>query len=114
MKNNMVFHFFKKLSKTIGYFCLFLVAFIGIYLLLAFGLSKITVFEEVADKPEIPVYILTNGVHTDIVMPVKTDLIDWSERMPYANTVSKDSEMNFLAIGWGDKGFYLKRRSGLI
>jgi len=99
----------KKLLKYLGVFALFLIAFLGIYLLLAFGFSKIGVAAEATNTaPNIPAYILTNGVHTDIVMPVKTAQIDWSENMPYTNTVSKDSMMNFLAIGWGDKGFYLE------
>jgi uncharacterized protein (TIGR02117 family) len=99
----------KKILKYIGYFFLFIIAFLGVYMLLAFGLSKIGVEAEATPvPPSIPVYILTNGVHTDIVMPVKTSQIDWSVSMPYSNTVSKDSMMNFIAIGWGDKGFYLE------
>lgn len=59
---------------------------------------------EVAD---IPIYIYTNGVHTDIVMPIKTVQIDWSAKIPFQNTVSKSSDFNYVGIGWGDKGFYL-------
>lgn len=108
MENNSILNILKKFGKAIGFFLLSVIAFLGVYLLLAFGLAKITIFEEVAKKPETPVYLLTNGVHTDIVMPVKTDLIDWSEEFPYENTTGKDSQMNFLAVGWGDKGFYLQ------
>nr|WP_185151689.1 TIGR02117 family protein [Chryseobacterium sp. SN22] len=58
-------------------------------------------------KKEIPIYIYTNGVHTDIVMPVKTDLHDWSTKIPFSNTKSKETGYQFVGIGWGDKGFYL-------
>ncbi|MCJ7935196.1 MAG: TIGR02117 family protein [Chryseobacterium sp.] len=58
-------------------------------------------------KKEIPIYIYTNGVHTDIVMPVKNDLQDWSLKIPFANTKSKRTDYNYIGIGWGDKGFYL-------
>ncbi|WP_378104358.1 TIGR02117 family protein [Chryseobacterium sp. sg2396] len=58
-------------------------------------------------KKEIPIYIYTNGVHTDIVMPVKNDLQDWSMKIPYSNTKSKETDYRFVGIGWGDKGFYL-------
>ncbi|MFT5912197.1 MAG: hypothetical protein ACI9XO_003730 [Paraglaciecola sp.] len=99
----------KKIFKYIGFFLLFFIVFIGIYWLLAFGLSKIGVeVEATQTTPDIPAFIITNGVHTDIVMPVRTPQIDWSKKMPYSNTVSKDTAMNFLAIGWGDKGFYLE------
>lgn len=58
-------------------------------------------------KKEIPIYIYTNGVHTDIVMPVKNDLQDWSSKIPFANTTSKKTDYQYVGIGWGDKGFYL-------
>ncbi len=58
-------------------------------------------------KKEIPVYIYTNGVHTDIVMPVKNDLQDWSAKIPFADTKSKKTDYQYIGIGWGDKGFYL-------
>lgn len=58
-------------------------------------------------KKEIPIYIYTNGVHTDIVMPVKNDLQDWSLTIPFANTRSKKTDYRYIGIGWGDKGFYL-------
>ncbi|WP_426477650.1 TIGR02117 family protein [Chryseobacterium sp. CBSDS_008] len=58
-------------------------------------------------KKEIPIYIYTNGVHTDIVMPVKNDLQDWSRKIPFTNTKSKKTDYQYIGIGWGDKGFYL-------
>lgn len=58
-------------------------------------------------KKEVPIYIYTNGVHTDIVMPVKNDLQDWSRKIPFANTKSKKTDYQYVGIGWGDKGFYL-------
>lgn len=58
-------------------------------------------------KKEIPVYIYTNGVHTDIVMPVKNDMQDWSTKIPFSNIKSKKTDYQYIGIGWGDKGFYL-------
>jgi len=54
----------------------------------------------------ITAYILTNGVHTDIVVPVDTDVINWSEFIPFSDTKSKQA-LEYIAFGWGDKGFYL-------
>ncbi|WP_376779159.1 TIGR02117 family protein [Chryseobacterium flavum] len=58
-------------------------------------------------KKEIPIYIYTNGVHTDIVMPVRNALQDWSLKIPFNDTRSKRTDYNYIGIGWGDKGFYL-------
>jgi uncharacterized protein (TIGR02117 family) len=55
----------------------------------------------------VTIYALTNGAHTDIVVPVHTDMIDWSETVSYNNTMGKDSTAGYVAFGWGDKGFYL-------
>lgn len=33
--------------------------------------------------------------------------MDWSEIVPFENTLSKRTDFNYAAFGWGDKGFYL-------
>jgi uncharacterized protein (TIGR02117 family) len=83
------------------------IAFIALYLLAAFGLSKITIPAEPITAQTIDIYILTNGVHTDVVVPLKTDQIDWSKEVKFDNTISKDTTAKLVAFGWGDKGFYL-------
>lgn len=96
-----------KCAKNIGKLLLFIIAFILIYFSLAFVFSRITIEEEIGAKDEVAIYILTNGVHTDIVLPVKNHVIDWSQRVRYFNSDSNNNA-NFLAMGWGDKGFYLE------
>jgi uncharacterized protein (TIGR02117 family) len=98
----------KKTLKIILKIFLIFLGFILIYLIAVFSLSKITVNQEPNTKPEVAVYILTNGVHTDIVMPVKNDQIDWSQLVKFENTKTADSTYKYLAMGWGDKGFYLE------
>ncbi|MGO4772275.1 TIGR02117 family protein [Flavobacterium sp. W22_SRS_FK3] len=97
----------KVLKITLKIFLVFL-GFILIYLAAVFSLSKITVNQEPNTKPELAIYILTNGVHTDIVMPVKNNQIDWSQLVKFENTKAADSTYKYLAMGWGDKGFYLE------
>ena len=63
--------------------------------------------EETNDPKIVEAYIMTNGVHTDLVLPVKSKYIDWSQKLPIENTKGKDPDQNFIAFGWGDKGFYL-------
>ncbi|MCY0977683.1 TIGR02117 family protein [Chryseobacterium wangxinyae] len=90
--------------KTIG----IILGIVVLYVLLALTLPLIEVSaKNDGEKKEIPIYIYTNGVHTDIVMPVKNDLYDWSSKIPFANTKSKKTDYNYVGIGWGDKGFYL-------
>lgn len=89
---------------TLGTF----IGLILLYLAAAFCLSRITVNDDAVAKNDVTIYILSNGVHTDIVLPVKTDLIDWSQLVKYEHTEGKDTTAQFIAFGWGDKGFYLE------
>lgn len=83
-------------------------AFLVFYVLMVLLLSRIPVnTENRHQKAEIPIYILSNGVHTDIVVPVKNDIADWTKEIRFEETKAKDSRANYIAFGWGDKGFYL-------
>ncbi|MDW9382960.1 TIGR02117 family protein [Chryseobacterium sp. JV558] len=92
------------LLKVIG----IILGIVVIYVILGLLIPYIPVSaKDDGQKKEIPIYIYTNGVHTDIVMPVKNDLQDWSMKIPFANTKSKKTDYQYIGIGWGDKGFYL-------
>lgn len=85
-----------------------IVGIVVLYIAMGYFLPFIEVSaKDDGQKKEIPVYIYTNGVHTDIVMPVKNDLQDWSTKIPFGNTKSKSTDYNYVGVGWGDKGFYL-------
>jgi len=98
----------KKIFKTSGFVILSLILFVGLYLGMAFALSRIAVEKETENAEDLSIYIITNGVHTDLVLPVKSTYIDWSRDIKFQHTASKDSLMDFVAFGWGDKGFYLE------
>ena len=98
----------KKVLKITAKILLSFIAFILLYLIAAYCLSGITIQRETATKEEITIYILTNGVHTDIVVPTRSELMDWSKKVRFANTQLTDTTYQYLAMGWGDKGFYLE------
>lgn len=92
------------LLKALG----IILGIVAVYALLGYLLPFIEISaKDDGEKKEIPIYIYTNGVHTDIVMPVKNDLHDWSAKIPFSDTKSKKTDYQFVGIGWGDKGFYL-------
>ncbi|WP_288435063.1 TIGR02117 family protein [uncultured Chryseobacterium sp.] len=92
------------LLKLIG----IILGIVIIYVILGLLIPYIPVStKDDGQKKEIPIYIYTNGVHTDIVMPLKNDLQDWSQKIPFTNTKSKNTDYRYIGIGWGDKGFYL-------
>jgi len=101
-----------KIKNASQLFLKFIIGFVGflfVYIFCAFTLSKIPINADVTEEGKtIPVYILSNGVHTDIVLPVKNNLFDWTQKIKYENTIAKDSTAQWVAFGWGDKGFYLE------
>ncbi len=104
----MRYAIFKKILRILGKLILCLLLFIGLYLLIGYCLANITIEEEPNAPDEVAIYIVTNGVHTDIVLPVKTSEIDWSRHLLYSHTTAADSTHTYVAMGWGDKGFYLE------
>ena len=98
----------KTIKKLLKYFAIFILSLFA-YLLIVTLLSFVSVNEDVAENHgEIPIYILTNGVYTDIVLPIKNDYHDWSTQLKFEHTKSKDTTYQYVALGWGDKGFYLE------
>lgn len=83
------------------------IAFVTLYFAIGHICSQIVIPAEESVIGEIPIYIKTNGKHTDIVVPVRNEVKDWSLDIPFSNNVSQDSVYNYLAFGWGDKGFFL-------
>lgn len=79
-----------------------------LYILCAYLFSKITIDKEANSKAQITIYIKTNGVHTDIVMPTVNEQMDWSQQIKFLNTKTADTSSVYLGMGWGDKGFYLE------
>lgn len=80
---------------------------ISLYFIVGYCCSLIVVSGEQDTPQEIAVFIKTNGKHTDIVVPVRNELKDWSLSIPYSNNISQDTTYNYLAFGWGDKGFFI-------
>jgi uncharacterized protein (TIGR02117 family) len=56
------------------------------------------------------IYIHSNGVHTDLVLPLRSAAKDWSALLPFGNTASGDTAATHVSFGWGDKGFYLETK----
>lgn len=101
----MIWKIVKKAGIGLGIF----IGVLALYLLVAWSCSHISVSAEKDEqKGEIAIYLLTNGVHSDIVMPVRTGLVDWSHFFPFENIISQDTTYRFVAVGWGDKGFYME------
>lgn len=97
---------FKIILKTLGV----IIALLALYAIAGLTLYRIPVNKNVNYKSpnDVTIYLLSNGVHTDVVVPVKNELMDWSQLIKFEHTDTKDSSYKYVGIGWGDKGFYLQ------
>lgn len=101
--------YLKTLKKIVGYLLL-AVGFLVIYLLLATGAAYIPVNKDQSEYKDqnLSIYILTNGVHTDIVVPYFNEAYDWRTYLDPSLTPGKQTSAQWVSFGWGDKGFYLQ------
>lgn len=96
------------MKKTIKYIGFVFIGFIISYLLAALLLPHITVrANAIQTVREINIYIKSNGVHTDIVLPIKNKYYNWNIKIKQKHIKTPSAKMQYVAIGWGDKGFYL-------
>jgi len=57
----------------------------------------------------IRVYVADNGVHTDLILPVAAEGVDWRDLVrPGDIRDSRYAGLSHLAFGWGDRAFYLE------
>jgi len=78
---------------------------IATYMILSIILSIIPVNRNVESNNEIEIYIKSNGVHLDMVLPVKNEIKDWTSEI----WIDKDIiySANHISFGWGDKEFFI-------
>ncbi len=97
---------------------LLVVSPVVLYLLAAWGLGSIPAnrsFQEPATGVEI--FVWSNGVHTDLVFPVRHEAMNWLAWLgpspmesPTNNRATENPtsvHVSHMAFGWGDRGFFL-------
>lgn len=93
---------------------IFLECFIAFIILYWFSerlFSHIAVSEEVVSNPTELVYMTSNGVHTDFILPIRHGKKNWGQDLCIADELAKDTTRHYLAFGWGHKEFFLKTKS---
>ena len=97
----------KKVGKKMLWLLLGLVGYFVFYFLFTFILTIIPVntnFKPTQDGTEL--YIISNGVHTDICFSIKDIHLDWDAVLDFNRFETPRDSIQYLSFGWGDKGFY--------
>lgn len=99
------------MKRFIGYLKRFLfgiVASVVLYIICAAALSIIPVNSDVKPSDEVTIYLQTNGVHADLVLPVKNGIKDWSNQIRFEHVKGTRKSAEYISFGWGDKKFYME------
>lgn len=65
-------------------------------------------FYDSSQPCDINIYVINGGVHSDIVVPVKTNQFDWNQFIPLEKIgTDVNQNYNYLSIGWGERNFYI-------
>lgn len=91
---------FKVLIGVLAFVLLYLLSMVLFTLIPANGFSK-------QPKEGIVIFLKTNGVHTDLVLPVHNEVFDWRTQFDTTTFKKEEKPFTYVAVGWGDKGFYL-------
>jgi len=58
------------------------------------------------------IYVIDNGIHTDLVLPVVAEGVDWRDLARPEDLANPDqARHSHIAFGWGDRDFYLNTPS---
>ena len=98
--------FLTKLLKKIGKWLLIFLLFVFSYLLAAWIFASLPV-NQAQPKGEITLFLVSNGVHTDVVMPLKNEVFDWTSVVNPVDTITDDANVAYVGLGWGERNFYL-------
>ena len=89
---------------------LFLPAAAAAYFLAAWTLSSFRVNNRQSGG-EITLFLVSNGTHVDVVMPLKNNIFDWTQTVSPADSGSGGSGTEYIGLGWGERNFYLNTPS---
>ena len=77
----------------------------ALYVGVAFALAVLTPKLELPRGEGITVYACDNGVHTDLVLPISAEGIDWRQ-LPHPSQSAR-AGLSHVSIGWGSRDFYI-------
>ena len=59
----------------------------------------------------VKLYLVSNAVHTDVIVPKSNQVINWEEEFANCQFAGDISGQTHVAFGWGDQGFFLETKT---
>ena len=96
-----------KFKRVVTSLLLIFIGFPAGYIAMLFLLRYIPVNRSyLPPKEGIEVFVFSNGMHTDFIVPAVSNEINWHTWVN-PNDFNDPKNPDYMSIGWGDKGFYL-------
>ncbi len=93
--------------RVLGWTIALVILVAGTYALAAIALGAIPVNSSFVQSPQgVSIYVRTNGVHAELILPTREAGVDWSVDHPPAHMRALATPLKWLAFGWGDRGFF--------
>ena len=97
------------LLTILGWVVLGFLVFVALYSLVGLLCFTIPVnrrFQNV--QRDVEIYVVSNGVHVDYIVPSISAHFSWKKVLDDRHYETPFAKHNYIGIGWGDRGFYLK------
>lgn len=56
----------------------------------------------------VEIYVISNEVHADFVLPIVNDVVDWSVCFPASHFAGDVGAAKYVLFGWGDRRFFVE------
>jgi uncharacterized protein (TIGR02117 family) len=100
---------FRKIARYVLRFFGVLFLLVACYIIAAFILGIIPVNKDYVQASHgTEIYISSNGVHLDIIMPVATGQINWRDLVPPEHFPGAVGFDRYVGFGWGERNFYIR------
>lgn len=95
-------------GKWVGRLLTILLALPALYLIAALAGSLISVNRAWTEPRQgTAVYLADNGIHADLIMPVRAEGLDWAPLFPKSDFAAPDPNAGWIAFGSGEQHVYL-------
>jgi uncharacterized protein (TIGR02117 family) len=95
-------------GKWVGRLLTILLALPALYLVAALAGSLISVNRAWTEPRQgTAVYLADNGIHADLIMPVRANGLDWAPLFPKSDFAAPDPNAGWIAFGSGEQHVYL-------
>jgi uncharacterized protein (TIGR02117 family) len=95
-------------GKWVGRLLTILLALPALYLVAALAGSLISVNRAWTEPRQgTAVYLADNGIHADLIMPVRAEGLDWAPLFPKSDFAAPDPNAGWIAFGSGEQQVYL-------